>query len=186
MGDERRPVGGVEQPAILDEDEALADLAQDIDVVALVRVQRDQHQPLLGAQAPEEPEHEADVAVLGAELRLVEEVDQRIGGAGALEHEVGPGAAKAADLVGLVVVDGEPVALVVAHAVDVLAGAVDGAGRRPVAAGDQLEQRGLARAVGPQHADDGRRVDPELGFERERRLGAPAGAAVDFLEPAHV
>ena len=159
---------------------SLADLAQDIDVKALVRMQRDKHQPLLGAQAPEEAQHEADVAVLGTELRFVEEMDQRIVGAGALQHEVGSGAAEAADLIGLVVVDCEPVAFVVADAVNVLAGAIDAAGRRPVATGDQFEQRGLAGAIGPQYADDCRLVDRELRLKRERRFGSPASAAVGF------
>ena len=63
---------------LLHEDEALADLAQQLDVVRLVGMQADEHHPALVPQAAEEVEHEADVAVLRVELRLVEEVDQRL------------------------------------------------------------------------------------------------------------
>ena len=44
----------------------------------LVRVHAEEHQPSFAAQPAEEVEHEADVAVLGVELRLVEEVHERI------------------------------------------------------------------------------------------------------------
>ena len=42
------------------------------------RVQADEHQPPFAAQAAEEIEHEADIAVLGVELRLVEQMHHRI------------------------------------------------------------------------------------------------------------
>ena len=39
------------EAAALDEDEALADLAQDVEVQGLVRVQAQEHQPALGARS---------------------------------------------------------------------------------------------------------------------------------------
>ena len=45
-------------------------------MVALVRVEADEHEASLGPEPAEEGEHEADVPVLGTELRLVEEVHQ--------------------------------------------------------------------------------------------------------------
>ena len=78
VASQRREIGGMRQLAVLDEDEALADLLEDLELEARGRVQADEDQPALGAQAAEEIEHEADVAVLRVELRLVEEVDQRI------------------------------------------------------------------------------------------------------------
>lgn len=63
--------------ALVHEEKAVATLAQDVQVVGLVRVQAQKHQPLLRAQGAEEVEHETDVAVLRVELRLVEEVHTR-------------------------------------------------------------------------------------------------------------
>ena len=57
-------------------------------------------------------------------------------------------------LVGLVIVDGQPVALVGLDPIHVLPGADDASAARDVAAGDHFEQRRLARAVGAEHADD--------------------------------
>ena len=42
------------------------------------RVQAQHHQPALGAQLAEEIEHEADIAVLQVELRLVEQMHHRV------------------------------------------------------------------------------------------------------------
>ena len=71
----------------LHEQEALADLAQDLELERRRRVQAHEHQPALAAQPAEEIQHEADVAVLGVELRLVEQVHQRIGAARRLQQE---------------------------------------------------------------------------------------------------
>ena len=156
--------------AALDEDETLADLAQDVEMVALVRVQADEHRPAFGLQAAEKVEHEADVAVLGIELRLVEQVHHRIVAARGLEQEIGFAAPEAPYLVGLVVVDREAVALARLDAVDVLPHAHDAPRGGRVGAGYQFEQRRLPRAVRPEHADD-------LGlFEREARLQPERGA----------
>ncbi len=95
----------------LDEDEALADLGQDVDVHRLVGVQAHQHQVALVAQAAKELEHEADAAVLGVELRFVEQVHQGALAAGALHQEAGLEPAEIAYLVRLVVVHRQPVAL---------------------------------------------------------------------------
>ncbi len=72
----------------------------------------------------------------------------------------------------------------VAHAVDVLAGDQHPARRRPVAAGDELEQRRLARPVRPHDADDRRRGDREIGVQRERQLRAEHGRACSACAPA--
>ena len=56
---------------------AIADFVQDIQVHRVVRVQAEEHQPAVVAQAAEEVEHEADVAVLCVELGFVEQVHQR-------------------------------------------------------------------------------------------------------------
>jgi hypothetical protein len=161
----------VEQAPVLDEDEALADLAEDVDVVGLVRVERYQHEPLRGAQAPEELQHEADVPVLGDELRLVEQVDERPVRGRALQQEVRPGSAEPPELIGLMMMDGEPVALVVAHAVDILTRAADPASGRAVAARDELEQRRLARAVRAEYAHDGRLLAAPRGRARRSICG---------------
>jgi len=87
---------------------------------SLVRVQTEEDQPPLAAQLAEEIEHEADVAVLGVELRLVEQVHHRVVAARRLEQEIGLAAPEAPHLVGLVVVDGKPVALARLDVVDVL------------------------------------------------------------------
>ena len=50
---------------------------QDVEVPALVRMQAQEHEPPVAPQPPEEIQHEADVAVLRVELRLVEEVHVR-------------------------------------------------------------------------------------------------------------
>jgi hypothetical protein len=64
----------VEQPAAIDEDEALTGFAQDVELPLLVRMETQNDQSSIGMQAAEEVEHEADVAVLRVELRLVEQV----------------------------------------------------------------------------------------------------------------
>ena len=85
-------------------------------------MQAHEDQPALGAQPAEEVQHEADVAVLGVELRLVEQVDQRHRRVRALAAgRPARALRKRAHLVGLVVVDRQPVALALPHAVDVLA-----------------------------------------------------------------
>src|SRR5690606_36254176 len=61
---------GMREPALVHEDEPPAQLLEDLDMVGLVRVEADEHHLALVAQAAEEIEHEADVAVLHAELRL--------------------------------------------------------------------------------------------------------------------
>ena len=70
-----RKVRHPRHPAAGDEQESPAALAQDVQVVRLFRVQAEEHQPALVAQLAEEIEHEADVAVLRVELRLVEQMD---------------------------------------------------------------------------------------------------------------
>src|SRR3546814_14465830 len=87
----------------LHEHEALADLAQDLEVEVLVRVQAQEHHAALGAQAAEEVEHEADIAVLGVELWFVEQVDQRVVAAGPVHQEGRPDAPEMPDLIGLVI-----------------------------------------------------------------------------------
>jgi hypothetical protein len=160
--------------ALVHEDEALAHLAQDIEVVALVRMQAQEHRPPFGAQAAEEVEHEADVAVLGVELRLVEEVHHGIGRLRGLQEKVGAGAPELPHLVGLVVVDGKAIALPRLDGVDVLAHAQHAARARQVGPGDELEQRGLAGAVRPHHAHDLRALHAEVGLEPEGGAPAPA------------
>src|SRR5438876_8951349 len=180
-----RPIVGVGQPPVLDEDEAVRDLAEDVDVVRLVRVQGQKHQSPLGAQAPEEREHEPDVAVVDVELRLVEEMHERVVLPRAREQGVEHPPSKAAHLVGLVVVDRQPVAFVVSDPMDVATRAQDGARRGAITAGDQLEQGRLAGAVGAEHAHDGRLADGEVGLERKRRRSEEA-KAVFLAERAYL
>ena len=91
--------------------ELLADLAQDIDVIGLLRMHAQEHQPLALTQRTEEIQHEADVPVLDRELRLIEEVNERPRAAGVLEHPRRSRLAKRAHLVRLMIVDCEAVAL---------------------------------------------------------------------------
>jgi hypothetical protein len=111
-------------------------------------------------------------------LRLVEEMYLGRGAARTFEQERGLGALECADLVGLVVVDGEAVAIAIPDAVNILSIDAHLAGRRLVAAGDELEQRRLAGTVRPQHPDDRRRVDDEVRFERKRHFAAKGAARV--------
>ncbi len=174
------------EAAAVDEDEAVAAFAQDLEVVGLVRMQAEKDQPIAAAQGAEEVEHEADVAVLRIELRLVEEMDQRVAPSRARHQRLRAAALERAHLVRLVVVDRQPVALAVAHRVDVLAIDQDAARARPVAAGDELEQRRLAGAVRPHDADDAGLVDAEVGGERERHLRPQQTARVLPLEAIDV
>ena len=61
--------------ARLNEDEALANLLQYFELPARRRMQAHEHHPAVGAQVPEMIKHEPDIAVLGVELGLVEQVD---------------------------------------------------------------------------------------------------------------
>ena len=178
MADEAREILRVREPAAIDEDEALAGFAQDLELPGFVRMQAEKHEPSVVAQPAEEIQHEADVAVLRVELRLVEKMHLRRRAPRTLEQERGPGALERADLVRLVVVDGEAVAIAIPDAVNILSADAHLAGRRLVAAGDELEERRLAGAVRPQHADDRRRIDDEVGFQRKRHLAAKRPARV--------
>ena len=60
----RRSDANWRDPPLPHEDEALADLAQDLEVERLVRMHAQEHHVALLAQRAEEIEHEADVAVL--------------------------------------------------------------------------------------------------------------------------
>src|SRR5690606_5044646 len=105
MRDEVAGVRDRRHRSLLHEDEALADLLEDFEVETLVGVDAEEHQPSLRAQPAEEVEHEADIAVLRVELRLVEQVHDGIGAAGALQERVWHPGAEMPDLIGLVVVD---------------------------------------------------------------------------------
>ena len=149
--------------AAMDEEEGLADLLQDLEVVARGRVQAYEDELALRAQLAEEVEHEADIAVLCVELRLVEEVQDRLRRRRGREQRRGNALRKRAHLIGLVVVDREPVALLVLDPVDVGAGDEHPAVARSVRAGDHLEQRRLAGPVRPDHADDPAVGELEVG-----------------------
>ena len=165
------------EPAPLHEHEALASLAQDLQVERLVRMHAEEHDVALAPQALEELEHEADVAVLDRELRLVEQVHERPRRDPARsQQERRHGAPIGAHLVRLVVVDRKPVALAVADPVHVAAVDQHAARGRRVAAGEKLEQRRLAGAVRAHDADRPRRVDGEIRRQRERLATRPAAA----------
>src|SRR5215213_2613663 len=166
--------------AAVHEEEALGDLLQDLEVVARVRVQADEDELALGAQLAEKVEHEADVAVLGVELRLVEEVKHRLLRRRRREQRRGNVLREGAHLVGLVVVDREPVALAVLDPVDVGAGDEHAPGGRRVRAGDHLEQRRLAGPVRPDDADDAAVREGKVRLEREGRPAHERAAAVDL------
>ncbi len=70
----------------------------------------------------------------------------------------------------------EPVALAIADAMDVAPFDQHAARARAVAAGDELEQRRLAGAIGTEQTDRARRVDGEIRFEAEGLAARPAGA----------
>src|SRR4051812_10301902 len=74
--DQRIEVRELRDVAAVDEQEASAHLAQDLEVERLVRVHAQEDDVAFVAQPPEEIQHEADVAVLDRELRLVEEMDE--------------------------------------------------------------------------------------------------------------
>ena len=76
--------------------------------------------------------------------------------------------------------DGEAVALAVAHALHVLPGHHDAARRRRVGAGDHLEQRGLAGAVRAHDADDLGLLEGVVDVELEGRRAVEQAAAVDL------
>ena len=118
----------LQKAASLDEDEALACVAQDIELPAFVRMQAYKHEPAVGAQPAEEIEHEPDIAVLGVELRLVEQMHVRRRTHCPFEHERWPRTLERPHLIRLVVMKREAVALAVAHAMDVLAQDADAPG----------------------------------------------------------
>src|SRR6185312_14343393 len=66
-GDEGRVGAVLGDPATTDEQEPLADLAQNIELVGRGRMQADEHQASLTAQLAEEVQHETDIAVLRVE-----------------------------------------------------------------------------------------------------------------------
>src|SRR3990167_7631270 len=105
-----------------------------------------------------------------------------IAAAGGLHHEIGPRPREAADLVALVVVDGQTVALAIAHALHVVARDHDPAFGRNIGTGDHFEQGRLARAIRSHHAHDGGLVDPEVDVEPEGRGAVEQAAAVDFAD----
>ena len=76
--------------------------------------------------------------------------------------------------------DGEAVALAIAHALDVLPGHQHAPAEGTLEPGDHLEQRGLAGAVGPHHADDLGRVEDAVDVEPEGRRAIEQAAAVDL------
>jgi len=75
-------------------------------------------------------------------------------------------------------VDREPVAFAIAHRMDGLPVDQHAPGARLIAAGDELEQGRLARAVRPHHTDDRRPVDREVGVQREGGLSLRPAALV--------
>jgi hypothetical protein len=117
---------------------------------------------------------------------LVEQVHHGLVRAGGLEQERRPQAAKTPQLVRLVVVQCQPAALVGTHAVDVLARHAHPARARLVAAGDQLEQGGLAGTVGAHDADHPRSVDAQIGLQLERGAATRPAAAVALDQPLHL
>src|SRR5262245_41899823 len=163
-----------------DEPEPVANLAQDSELERGGLMQAHEHQALFASQLAEEIQHEADVSVLGIELRLVEKVDDWIGAARRFKQEWRPDLAEAAHLVGLMVVNGQPVALAVADAPDVLPGHHDAARGRRIRTRDHLEQRGLAGAVGSHDADDLRPLEGVIDLQLKGWGAVEEPAAVDL------
>ena len=100
--------------------------------------------------------------------------------AGRFQQERRLGLAEAAHLVGLVVVDGETVALAVAHALHVLPAHHDPASRRHIGSGDHLEQRGLAGAVRPHDADNLRFLECMVDLELKGGGAVEQAAPIDL------
>ena len=79
------------------------------------------------------------------------------------------------------VVNREPVALAIPDAVNVAPIDQHAPAARAIAAGDELEQRRLAGAVGTEKTDRAGRVDGEIRFEAEGLAPRPAGRVVALL-----
>src|SRR4051794_32222794 len=88
---------------------------------ALVGLDAQEDDVSIVAQAAEEFEDEADVAILDGKLRLVEQVAEGACPLRPLQHPRHARLVESPNLVGLVIVDGEPIALGVANTVDVAA-----------------------------------------------------------------
>jgi hypothetical protein len=145
-------------------------------------MQAEKHDPAVRAQALEEIEHEPDVAVLRVELRFVEKVHVGRGTSCPLKQERGARALEGPDLVRLVVMNRQAIALTVADAMNILAHDAHPAGRREIAAGNELEECRLAGTVRPHDADDGRLLDDEIRLERKRHLAVEHAAGIALGE----
>ena len=96
--------------------------------------------------------------------------------------EVGDRASSAepAHLVGLVIVDRQPVTFAIFHPMNIGAGNIDVSGGRRVRSRHHLEQRGLAGTIGSDNTDDRRPIDHEIGLEREGWATQDAPLGVDL------
>ena len=110
--DQSLEVGRLGDTSFLHKDVAFTNVAHDIQVHRFIWMQAQKDQPSFRLQLGEKVEHETDIAVLGVELGLVEEMDHRIVDAGPLHQEVGFQGREMAHLIGLVIVNGEPVTLI--------------------------------------------------------------------------
>jgi len=182
MGHHRVQVGELVHLALMHEQEALARLREHFEMERLVRMDAQQDDVSFVAQAAEELQHEADVAILDRELRLVEQMDERPFALCPLEHPRHPRLAKRANLVGLMIMDRESVPLGITNTVNVTAAHEHTALARSITARDELEECRLARPVGPEHADGLCARDGEVGGERERGRARQAGPVVALDE----
>ena len=72
----------------------------------------------------EKIQHKADVTVLGVELRLIEQMNHGVRGTGGFEHERRTRAGKMTHLVGLVVMNGQAIALTVFDLMNIMSQAI--------------------------------------------------------------
>src|SRR5436190_6105911 len=146
-------------------------------------MQADEDQPAFASEPAEEIEHETDVAVLRVELRLVEQVHARIVAACVFEKQRWRTDTPLADLIRLVIVDRQPIALPRLDPVDVLTRAEHAPGIGNIAASDHFEQRRLAGAVRAENADNLGLGELQLDLERKRRLPSEPTAPVALVQP---
>src|SRR5215204_2209887 len=77
LSSERREIGMSRHAAIGHQQILLGNLSEDFQMPGRGRMQAQHHEATLGPQFAEEVEHEADIAVLEVELRLVEQMHYR-------------------------------------------------------------------------------------------------------------
>ena len=145
-------------------------------------MQADKHESPIIVQFTKKIQHKTDVTVLGVELRLVEQMNQRIRGAGGLEHERRTCASEMTHLIGLMVMNGQAIAIAVFYLMDIMSQAKHLATVRAVASGDEFKKGRLTRAVRSHQPDNSRRCNGKIGFQLKRHLFVQQTASIHFAK----